>query len=215
MKGSISPRELLRVTDAITAQKYIIEEVQKVYRATGVEISDKHIEIIVRQMMRKIEVVTQGDTQLLPGSEVSIHEFMDANRAMIMSGKQLAVGKVVLLGITRASLRCDSWLSAASFQETTRVITDAAIKGKIDELHGLKENVIIGGLIPAGTGILEEEYFECEHAPVEESQADDEDEFFMSTEEETDYVAEEYDEEDDEFIDEEYFDEDYDDDFEE
>ena len=214
MKGSISPRELLRVTDAITAQKYIIEEVQKVYRATGVEISDKHIEIIVRQMMRKIEVVTQGDTQLLPGSEVSIHEFMDANRAMIMSGKQLAVGKVVLLGITRASLRCDSWLSAASFQETTRVITDAAIKGKIDELHGLKENVIIGGLIPAGTGILEEEYFECEHAPVEESQADDEDEFFMN-EEETDYVAEEYDEEDDEFIDEEYFDEDYDDDFEE
>ena len=131
-----------------------------------------------------------------------------------MSGKQLAVGKVVLLGITRASLRCDSWLSAASFQETTRVITDAAIKGKIDELHGLKENVIIGGLIPAGTGILEEEYFECEHAPVEESQADDEDEFFMN-EEETDYVAEEYDEEDDEFIDEEYFDEDYDDDFEE
>ena len=175
MKGSISPRELLRVTDAITAQKYIIEEVQKVYRATGVEISDKHIEIIVRQMMRKIEVVTQGDTQLLPGSEVSIHEFMDANRAMLLSGKALAVGKVVLLGITRASLRCDSWLSAASFQETTRVITDAAIKGKIDELHGLKENVIIGGLIPAGTGILEEESFECEHAPVEESQADDED----------------------------------------
>jgi DNA-directed RNA polymerase subunit beta' len=200
MKGSISPRELLRVTDAITAQKYIIEEVQKVYRATGVEISDKHIEIIVRQMMRKIEVITQGDTQLLPGSEVSIHEFMDANRAMLLSGKAPAVGKVVLLGITRASLRCDSWLSAASFQETTRVITDAAIKGKIDELHGLKENVIIGGLIPAGTGILEEESFECEHAPVEESQADDE---------EYDYVPEYEDiEEEDDEIDEFFEDDD-------
>ena len=174
MKGSISPKELLRVTDAHTAQMYIVEEVQKVYRSQGVEISDKHIEIIVRQMMRKIMVITQGDTQLLPGSEVSIQDFMDANREMILNGKELAVGKIILLGITRAALRSESFLSAASFQETTRVLTDAAIKGKVDELHGLKENVIIGGLIPAGTGILEDSFFECEHAPIEEEeQADD------------------------------------------
>ena len=159
----------------IENNKYIVDEVQKVYRSQGVEISDKHIEIIVRQMMRKIEVVTQGDTQLLPGSEVSIQTFMDANREMILAGKALAVGKPILLGITRAALRSDSFLSAASFQETTRVLTDAAIKGKVDELHGLKENVLIGGLIPAGTGILEEESFECEHAPVEEAQVDEDD----------------------------------------
>ena len=209
MKGSISPKELLRVTNAETAQKYIIEEVQKVYRATGVEISDKHIEIIVRQMMRKIEIITQGDTKLLPGSEVSIHEFIDANREMILTGKNLAVGKTVLLGITRASLRCDSFLSAASFQETTRVLTDAAIKGKIDELHGLKENVIIGGLIPAGTGILEEEFFECEHAPVEEEQADDEEyNYFEKSEDlvdEDEFIDEEYDE-DEYYTEEEIFD---------
>ena len=208
MKGSISPRELLRVTDAATAQKYIVDEVQKVYRAQGVEISDKHIEIIVRQMMRKIEIVTQGDTQLLPGSEVSIQAFMDANREMILAGKNLAVGKPILLGITRAALRSDSFLSAASFQETTRVLTDAAIKGKIDELHGLKENVLIGGLIPAGTGILEEESFECEHAPVEESQVDEDDfdltdDIDLSVDEDSDYddiedvFEEEYVDEDD------------------
>ena len=132
------------------------------------------------------------------------------------SGKQLAVGKVVLLGITRASLRCDSWLSAASFQETTRVITNAAIKGKKDELHGLKENVIIGGLIPAGTGILEEEFFECEHAPVEESQADDEEfeEKNYLEEQENEYESEDFEDEidEDEFYDEEYTDDsDYDD----
>ena len=215
MKGSISPKELLRVTNAETAQKYIIEEVQKVYRATGVEISDKHIEIIVRQMMRKIEVVTQGDTKLLPGSEVSIHEFIDANREMILSGKNLAVGKTVLLGITRASLRCDSFLSAASFQETTRVLTDAAIKGKIDELHGLKENVIIGGLIPAGTGILEEEFFECEHAPVEESQADDEEYDYLEEAEEIEndeeFIDEEFEDEDEYYTEDEIYDEDYED----
>ena len=211
-KGSISPKKLLRVTNAETAQKYIIEEVQRVYRGQGVEISDKHIEIVVRQMMRKIEVVTQGDTKLLPGSEVSIHEFIDANREMILSGKELAVGKTVLLGITRASLRCDSFLSAASFQETTRVLTDAAIKGKIDELHGLKENVIIGGLIPAGTGILEEEFFECEHAPVEEEQADDDEEInYVEAEEQlNEEEFEDFNDYDEEAYDEEIYD-DYDD----
>ena len=201
MKGSISPRELLRVTNASNAQKYIVEEVQKVYRAQGVEISDKHIEIIVRQMMRKIEVVTQGDTKLLPGSEVSIQEFIDANKEMLLTGKTLAVGKIILLGITRAALRSDSFLSAASFQETTRVLTDAAIKGKIDELHGLKENVIIGGLIPAGTGILEDDFFECEHAPLEEEQQDDdEDDLYFSDES---YIEDEEDDlPDDDFLEE-------------
>ncbi|MFI3329155.1 MAG: DNA-directed RNA polymerase subunit beta' [bacterium] len=173
MKGSIAPRELLRVTDAETTQKYIIEEVQKVYCAQGVEISDKHIEIIVRQMMKKITIVTQGDTMLLPGSELSIHEFKESNKNIFMdvmnnNAKEFAVGRPVLLGITRAALKSESFLSACSFQETTRVLTDAAIRGKIDPLYGLKENVIIGGLIPAGTGILEEDTFECEKDEIDD-----------------------------------------------
>ncbi|MBE0700841.1 MAG: DNA-directed RNA polymerase subunit beta', partial [Acholeplasmataceae bacterium] len=158
--GSINPKELLRAVSAEAAELYILEEVQKVYRAQGVEISDKHIELIIRQMLKRITVVTEGDTELLPGTEVSISEFKRANKKAFKEGKKLAVGRPILLGITRASLRSDSFLSAASFQETTRILTDAAIKGKTDELHGLKENVIIGGLIPAGTGILRETIFE-------------------------------------------------------
>ncbi len=157
--GSINPKELLRVTDVETASEYILEEVQKVYRAQGVEISDKHVETIIRQMLRRIMIVLEGDTELLPGTEVSISEFKRASKEAIKDHKRLPVGRPILLGITRASLRSDSFLSAASFQETTRILTDAAIKGKKDELHGLKENVIIGGLIPAGTGILQEKYF--------------------------------------------------------
>lgn len=157
--GSINPKELLRVSDVETASKYILEEVQKVYRAQGVEISDKHVEVIIRQMLRRIVIVLEGDTELLPGTEVSIADFKRANKSALTEKKRLAVGRPILLGITRASLRSDSFLSAASFQETTRILTDAAIKGKRDELHGLKENVIIGGLIPAGTGILQEKYF--------------------------------------------------------
>ncbi|VEU82912.1 DNA-directed RNA polymerase subunit beta' [Acholeplasma hippikon] len=157
--GSINPKELLRVADTTKASEYILEEVQKVYRAQGVEISDKHVEVIIRQMLRRIMVVIEGDTDLLPGTEVSIAEFKRANRKALQEKKRLAVGRPILLGITRASLRSDSFLSAASFQETTRILTDAAIKGKRDELHGLKENVIIGGLIPAGTGILKEKSF--------------------------------------------------------
>ena len=159
IQGSINPKELLRAVSAEAAELYILEEVQKVYRAQGVEISDKHIELIIRQMLRRISVVTEGDTDLLPGTEVSISEFKRENKNAFLSGKRLAVGRPILLGITRASLRSDSFLSAASFQETTRILTDAAIKGKTDELHGLKENVIIGGLIPAGTGILRESVF--------------------------------------------------------
>ena len=157
--GSINPKELLRVVSADAAQTYILEEVQKVYRAQGVEISDKHIELIIRQMLRRIHVVTEGETDLLPGTEVSVSEFKRENKKAFLAKKKLAVGRPILLGITRASLRSDSFLSAASFQETTRILTDAAIKGKTDELHGLKENVIIGGLIPAGTGILRESSF--------------------------------------------------------
>ena len=168
--GSINPKELVRVVSVETAQKYILEEVQKVYRQQDVGINDKHIELIVRQMTRRILVVTEGDTDLLPGLEVSIHEFKAANLQAIKEGKRPAVGRPILLGITRASLRSDSFLSAASFQETTRILADAAIRGKVDELHGLKENVIIGGLIPAGTGILNEKSYHYDREPESEEQ---------------------------------------------
>ena len=152
--GSIAPKELLRITDAETTQQYIIKEVQAVYRAQGVEISDKHVEIIIKQMMKRISVVSEGDTQLLPGSDVSIQEFLAESKRMAKEHGKMPVGKILINGITRAALKSNSWLSAASFQETTRVLTDACIKGKKDSLVGLKENIIIGGEIPAGTGIL-------------------------------------------------------------
>ena len=152
-EGSISPKELLAVTDPITVQNYIVQEVQKVYSSQGVDISDKHIEMIARKMISRIRIVDAGDTSLLVGKVVSINNFRDVNKKVILEGKKPATGRPVLLGITKASLETDSFLSAASFQETTRVLTDAAIKGKVDELKGLKENVIIGKLIPAGTGM--------------------------------------------------------------
>jgi DNA-directed RNA polymerase subunit beta' len=170
--GSIDPKQLLKATDAETVQQYILKEVQKVYRAQGIEISDKHIEIIVHQMMKKINVVLEGDTLLLPGEQVSIREFKEANQKALRERKIPAKGRPVLLGITRASLRSESFLSAASFQETTRVLTDASIRGKIDELVGLKENVIIGGLIPAGTGILRDTKFEYEKQEVIEEETE-------------------------------------------
>jgi len=151
--GSIDPKEMLRIKGIRGVQNYILQEVQRVYRNQGVEINDKHIEVMIKQMLRKIRIVDAGDTQLLPGSYVDIHEYEAANREAILAGKEPAVAKPVLLGITKASLETDSFLSAASFQETTRVLTDAAIKGKVDQLLGLKENVIIGKLIPAGTGM--------------------------------------------------------------
>ncbi|MGM0435722.1 MAG: DNA-directed RNA polymerase subunit beta', partial [Bacillota bacterium] len=171
-EGSIDPKQLLRVTNTETVQQYILKEVQKVYRSQGVEISDKHIEIIVHQMMRKINVIIEGDTELLPGQQVSINEFIQANTDAMENKKKPAIGRPVLLGITRASLRSESFLSAASFQETTRVLTDAAIRGKVDNLVGLKENVIIGGRIPAGTGILHHTHFDYEkpEREVEESE---------------------------------------------
>ncbi len=151
-EGAISPKELLAVTDPITTQEYILKEVQNTYRSQGVDISDKHIEVIARRMISKIRIIESGDTRFLPGSLVNFREFTDGNKEAIIKGKKPALGKPVLLGITKASLETDSFLSAASFQETTRILTDAAIKGKVDHLEGLKENVIIGKLIPAGTG---------------------------------------------------------------
>ncbi|MFD1039165.1 DNA-directed RNA polymerase subunit beta' [Virgibacillus byunsanensis] len=152
-EGSVDPKDLLRVKGVEGVQHYLLREVQRVYRMQGVEIGDKHVEVMVRQMLRKIRVHDAGDTDVLPGSLLEIHQFKDANYTVINNGEQPAVGKPVLLGITKASLETDSFLSAASFQETTRVLTDAAIKGKRDELLGLKENVIIGKLVPAGTGM--------------------------------------------------------------
>ena len=152
-EGAISPKELLDVTDPITTQEYILKEVQNTYRSQGVDISDKHIEIIARRMISRMRIVDSGDTKFLPGSLVNFHEFTRGNTDAVINGKKPAVGKPILLGITKASLETESFLSAASFQETTRILTDAAIKGKVDNLEGLKENVIIGKTIPAGTGI--------------------------------------------------------------
>ncbi|MDV3198205.1 MAG: DNA-directed RNA polymerase subunit beta' [Vigna little leaf phytoplasma] len=157
--GSVDLKELLRSSDVEETQKYILEEVQKVYQSQSVTISDKHIEIIIRQMFKQVMVIYEGDTNLLPGLEVSIKEFKKANQQMLQQKKKLAVGRPILLGITRAALKSDSLLSAASFQETTKILIDSAIKSQIDYLYGLKENVIVGGLIPAGTGILEEVSF--------------------------------------------------------
>ena len=152
-EGSVNPHDILRIKGVNAVQDYMLREVQRVYRLPGVEINDKHIEVIVRQMMKKIRIEDNGDTELLPGTMVDILDFEDINEEMIAQGKEPAEGKQVMLGITKASLATNSFLSAASFQETTKVLTEAAIKGKVDPLIGLKENVIIGKLIPAGTGM--------------------------------------------------------------
>ena len=154
-EGTISPKELLAVTDAITTQEYILREIQKVFKSQGVDIADKHIEVIASRMINKMRITDAGDTDLVAGLSVSIRKFMAKNKPVILEGKVPATGYPIILGITKSSLETDSFLSAASFQETTRVLTDAAIKGKVDELKGLKENVILGKLIPAGTGAKE------------------------------------------------------------
>ncbi|CAN7600076.1 DNA-directed RNA polymerase subunit beta' [Rossellomorea sp. LjRoot5] len=166
-EGSIDPKELLKVRDVSAVQEYLLREVQKVYRMQGVEIGDKHVEVMVRQMMRKVRVIDAGESEVLPGTLMDIHQFRDANEKALFGGKLPATGRPVLLGITKASLETDSFLSAASFQETTRVLTDAAIKGKRDELLGLKENVIIGKLVPAGTGM--ERYRKAEPVLAEDT----------------------------------------------
>ena len=178
-EGSISPKELLAVTDPITVQQYVIQEVQKVYASQGVDISDKHIEMIARKMINRIRIVDKDETNMLVGKVVSINEFREVNQHALLDGKKPATGRPILLGITKASLETDSFLSAASFQETTRVLTDAAINGKLDELKGLKENVIIGKLIPAGTGLkqyskveytMDKEYYDEEPLDVLEEE---------------------------------------------
>jgi DNA-directed RNA polymerase subunit beta' len=152
-EGSVNPHDLLRVLGPRGVQEYLLHEVQRVYRVQGVDINDKHIEVMVRQMMRKIKIEDAGDTRLLPGALVDRFEFEEENARVLAEGRTPAVAKPVVLGITKASLATDSFLSAASFQETTRVLTEASIKGKRDPLLGLKENVIIGKLVPAGTGM--------------------------------------------------------------
>ncbi|MBE6993335.1 MAG: DNA-directed RNA polymerase subunit beta', partial [Ruminococcaceae bacterium] len=158
-EGPLNPHDVLRTRDVAAVHDYLIQEVQRVYRQQGVDINDRHIEVIVRQMMKKVRVETAGDTELLPGTVLDLLEFEAANEEL--AAKSQATGlemepatcSPMLMGITKASLATDSFLSAASFQETTRVLTEAAIKGKVDPLHGLKENVIIGKLIPAGSGV--------------------------------------------------------------
>ena len=152
-EGSVNPHDILKIKGLRAVQDYMIQEVQRVYRLQGVEINDKHIEVIVRQMLKKIRIEEKGDTEFLPGTMVNVLEFDDVNEKMIAEGKEPATGVQVMLGITKASLATDSFLSAASFQETTKVLTEAAIKGKVDHLIGVKENVLIGKLIPAGTGM--------------------------------------------------------------
>ena len=152
-EGSINPNEILAIKGPEGVFEYLVQEVQKVYRNQGVDINDKHIEVIARQMLKKVRVEDNGDTNMFAGSLVDMYEFEDENNKAINEGKRPATGRRVLLGITKASLATESFLSAASFQETTRVLTEAAIKGKTDDLIGLKENVIIGKLIPAGTGM--------------------------------------------------------------
>ena len=178
-QGSISPKELLAVTDPITTQEYILKEVQNVYKSQGVDISDKHVEIIASRMINKMKVVEEGDSDLVSGLTVSMREFTERNKPVILSGGVPATGRPVILGITKSALETDSFLSAASFQETTKVLTDAAIKGEVDYLKGLKENVILGKLIPAGTGAkeysdisidLEKEYLSDDASEVLENQ---------------------------------------------
>ena len=210
-EGTISPKELLAVTDAITTQEYILREIQKVFKSQGVDIADKHIEVIASRMINKMRITDAGDTDLVAGLSVSIRKFMAKNKPVILEGKVPATGYPIILGITKSSLETDSFLSAASFQETTRVLTDAAIKGKVDELKGLKENVILGKLIPAGTGAkgysdieieLSKEYMGDEPSEVLEEEFIDDAELETETDEaeanettETPEIAEEVNEE--------------------
>lgn len=197
-EGSVNPHDILKIKGLRAVQDYMLQEVQRVYRLQGVEINDKHIEVIVRQMLKKIRIEDAGDSEFLPGTNVDILEFEDANKMLEEEGKAPASGEQIMLGITKASLATNSFLSAASFQETTKVLTEAAIKGKVDPLVGLKENVIIGKHIPAGTGMrkyrdirldsgrkLEEEIAAGEEA---ELQADSEENVDVPDVEETEIV---------------------------
>src|SRR5260221_5779610 len=167
--GAVNPHEVLRILGSSEVQLHLVHEVQEVYRSQGVSIHDKHIEIIIRQMLKRVNVLESGDTDLLPGELVERPKFENVNRAVVEDGGTSASGRPVLMGITKASLATESWLSAASFQETTRVLTDAAIHARSDSLVGLKENVIIGKLIPAGTGM--QRYRSLRVEPTEEARS--------------------------------------------
>ena len=207
-EGSVNPHDILKIKGIRAVQDYMIQEVQRVYRLQGVEINDKHIEVIVRQMLKKVRIETNGDTAFLPGTLVDILEYEDENEKMLAEGLEIADGKQVMLGITKASLATNSFLSAASFQETTKVLTEAAIKGKVDPLIGLKENVIIGKLIPAGTGMKRYRSVKLD--------TDTQEEYMLSEDLEGDgaYLGEynDFEYSEDSFGEDEYFAEEYDDD---
>ena len=193
-EGSVNPHDILKIKGVRAVQDYMIQEVQRVYRLQGVEINDKHVEVIVRQMVKKIRVEESGDGDVLPGVSMDVLDFNDMNEALIAEGKRPAEGKQVMLGITKASLATDSFLSAASFQETTKVLTEAAINGKVDHLIGLKENVIIGKLIPAGTGMKRYRSVKLNtdaHMIEESTEAEDENAEITLSEGAEDSVAEE------------------------
>lgn len=162
MDGSVNPHDILAVLGEKALAKYLVDEIQEVYRLQGVRINDKHIEIIVRQMLRRVKVRDSGDTSLLVDEQVEKQQFEAENEAMIAEGKQPAIAEPLLLGITKASLSTESFISGASFQETTKVLTEAAVSSKVDTLRGLKENVIMGRLIPAGTGLQNYRYLNVE-----------------------------------------------------
>ena len=200
-EGSVNPHDILRIKGVRAVQDYMIREVQSVYRLQGVEISDKHIEVLVRQMLKKIRIEDNGDTEFLPGTLVDVLEFEEVNENLEKEGKKPAEGKQVMLGITKASLATDSFLSAASFQETTKVLTEAAIKGKVDHLVGLKENVIIGKLIPAGTGLKRYRDIQLDTGmPEEAPTVDEETAESLPEDEETITLEEPVDAADDEII---------------
>jgi len=169
VQGAIDPKQVLRILGPRAAQKHLVDEVQRVYRQQGVSIHDKHIEVIVRQMLRRVTIIEAGDADLLPGELAERGRFEDENRRVMAEGGRPAAGRPELMGITKASLATESWLSAASFQETTRVLTQAAMEAKSDPLLGLKENVILGKLIPAGTGLPR--YRNVKVEPTEEAKA--------------------------------------------
>ena len=200
-EGSVNPHDILRIKGVRAVQDYMLREVQRVYRLQGVEISDKHIEVLVRQMLKKIRIEDNGDTEFLPGTLVDVLEFEEVNENLEKEGKKPAEGKQVMLGITKASLATDSFLSAASFQETTKVLTEAAIKGKVDHLVGLKENVIIGKLIPAGTGLKRYRDIQLDTGmPEEAPTVDEETAESLPEDEETITLEEPVDAADDEII---------------
>ena len=181
-EGSENPHDIVRILGVRAVQDYMLREVQKVYRIQGVDINDKHIELIVRQMLKKIVIESAGDSDFLPGSQVDTLEFTEVNEKLEEEGKRKATGTPIILGITKASLATNSFLSAASFQDTTMVLTEAAINGKVDPLIGLKENVIIGKLIPAGTGMKRYQNVELDTATAYDEIEESDDEVLSFTE---------------------------------